>query len=248
MLAEIVGISASMEINEAFYIPVGHHYLGAPEQLKRELVLNQFKPLLEDEKIKKYGQNIKYEIIVFKNYGIILTGISFDTMVASYLLNPNRYSHSLNNIALEYMNHIMTTYKDVTGKGKKQKGFSEVDIETATKYSCEDADITYQLTKKLGPMLKEQDLERLFYDVELPLVTVLSEIEMNGFKVDIALLGELSKELDSQLNNIVKKIYALAGGEFNINSPKQLSEILFTRLGLKPVKRQRPAIPQMRRS
>ncbi len=237
MLAEIVGISASMEINEAFYIPVGHHYLGAPEQLKRELVLNQFKPLLEDEKIKKYGQNIKYEIIVFKNYGIILTGISFDTMVASYLLNPNRYSHSLNNIALEYMNHIMTTYKDVTGKGKKQKGFSEVDIETATKYSCEDADITYQLTKKLGPMLKEQDLERLFYDVELPLVTVLSEIEMNGFKVDIALLGELSKELDSQLNNIVKKIYALAGGEFNINSPKQLSEILFTRLGLKPVKK-----------
>ncbi|MEK6657483.1 MAG: DNA polymerase I, partial [Nitrospirota bacterium] len=237
MLAEIVGISISIEKDEGFYIPVSHRYLGAPEQLKKEWVLNQLKQLLEDDKIKKIGQNIKYEIIVFKNHGINLSGISFDTMVASYLLNPNKYSHGLNNIALEYLNHIMTTYKDVTGSGKGQKNFSEVDIETATNYSCEDAEITYQLAKLLGPMLKEQGLERLFYDVEVPLTSVLARIEMNGVKVDTDFLSSLSKEVDAQLNDIVKRIYSLAGGEFNINSPKQLSEVLFTRLGLKPVKK-----------
>lgn len=237
MLAEIVGISISIEEDEGFYIPVSHRYLGAPEQLKKEWVLNQLKPILEDDKIKKIGQNIKYEIIVFKNHGINLSDVSFDTMVASYLLNPNKYSHGLNNIALEYLNHIMTTYKDVTGSGKGQKNFSEVDIETATKYSCEDADITYQLTKLLGPMLKEQGLERLFYDVEVPLTSVLARIEMNGVKVDTDFLSSLSKEVDAQLNDIVKRIYSLAKGEFNINSPKQLSEVLFTRLGLKPVKK-----------
>lgn len=237
MLAEIVGISISIEKDEGFYIPVSHRYLGAPEQLKKEWVLNQLKPILEDNKIKKFGQNIKYEIIVFRNHGINLSGISFDTMVASYLLNPNKYSHGLDNIALEYLNYVMTTYKDVTGTGKGQKNFSEVDIETATNYSSEDADITYQLTKLLNPMLKEQGLEKLFYDVELPLVPVLARIEMNGIKVDTDFLSSLSREVDAQLNDIVKKIYSLAGGEFNINSPKQLSEILFTRLGLKPVKK-----------
>lgn len=237
MLAEIVGISISMEKDEGFYFPVSHRYLGAPEQLKVNWVLNQLKPVLEDDKIKKFGQNIKYEIIVFKNHGINLSGISFDTMVASYLLNPNKYSHGLDNIALEYLNHIMTTYKDVTGTGKGQKNFSEVDIETATNYSSEDADITYQLTKLLNPMLKEQSLEKLFYDVELPLIPVLARIEMNGIKVDTDFLSSLSREVDAQLNDIVKRIYSLAGGEFNINSPKQLSEILFTRLGLKPVKK-----------
>lgn len=237
MLAEIVGISISIEKDEGFYIPVSHRYLGAPEQLKKEWVLNQLKQLLEDDKIKKIGQNIKYEIIVFKSHGINLSGISFDTMVASYLLNPNKYSHGLNNIALEYLNHIMTTYKDVTGSGKGQKNFSEVDIETATNYSCEDADITYRLAKLLNPMLKEQGLEKLFYDVEVPLISVLARIEMNGVKVDTDFLSSLSKEVDAQLNDIVKRIYSLAKGEFNINSPKQLSEVLFTRLGLKPVKK-----------
>jgi len=237
MLAEIVGISISIEKDEGFYIPVSHRYLGAPEQLKIEWVLNQLKPLLEDDKIKKIGQNIKYEIIVFKNHGIGLSGISFDTMVASYLLNPNKYSHGLDNIALEYLNHIMTTFKDVTGSGKGQKNFSEVDIETATNYSCEDADITYQLTKLLNPMLKEQGLDKLFYDVELPLISVLARIEMNGIKVDTDFLNSLSKEVDALLNDLVKRIYSLAGGEFNINSPKQLSDVLFTRLGLKPVKK-----------
>ncbi len=237
MLAEIVGISISIEKDEGFYIPVSHRYLGAPEQLKKEWILNQLKQLLEDDKIKKIGQNIKYEIIVFRNHGINLSGASFDTMVASYLLNPNKYSHGLNNIALEYLNHIMTTYKDVTGTGKGQKNFSEVDIESAANYSCEDADITYQLAILLGPMLKEQGLERLFYDVEVPLTSVLARIEMNGVKVDTDFLSSLSKEVDAQLNDIVKRIYSLAKGEFNINSPKQLSEVLFTRLGLKPVKK-----------
>ncbi|MBI5043258.1 MAG: DNA polymerase I [Nitrospirae bacterium] len=237
MLAEIVGVSISMEKDEGFYIPVSHRYLGAPEQLKHEWVLSQIKPLLEDDKIKKFGQNIKYEIIIFKNHGIDLLAVSFDTMVASYLLNPNKYNHGLDNIALEYLNHIMTTYKDVTGSGKGQKNFSEVDIETAANYSCEDADITYQLTKLLNPMLKEQGLESLFYDVELPLISVLARIEMNGVKVDTDFLNSLSKEVDAQLNVLIKRIYSIAGGEFNINSPKQLSEVLFTRLGLKPVKK-----------
>lgn len=237
MTAGIVGISISMEPNRACYIPVGHVHPESYSQLEREYVLKEMKPILEDESLKKIGQNIKYEIIVLRNYGINLKGISFDTMIASYLLNSVKPVHNLENIALEYLDYKLLTYEEVTGKGKKQIGFEEVPIDIATKYSCEDSDITLRLKEILLPLIEEKGLKTLFYDVEMPLVEVLAEIEMNGFKIDKELFKEMSKDVEGQLNSIIGRIYFLAGERFNINSPKQLSEILFDRLGLKPTKR-----------
>jgi DNA polymerase-1 len=245
MTTEIVGISISIEPNRSYYIPVGHSLISVrdrvyPEshpQLKRDYVLNTLKPVLEDERIRKIGQNIKYEIVVLRNYGINLEGISFDTMIASYLLNPTKPVHNLENIALEYLDYKILTYEEVVGKGKKQIGFEEVPIDKATKYSCEDSDITLRLKGVLSPLIEEKGLRTLFYDVEMPLLEVLAEIEMNGFKIDKGLFHEMSKEIEGELNTIIERIYFLAGEEFNINSPKQLADILFKKLGLKPTKK-----------
>lgn len=245
MLAGIVGISISLEPNKAYYIPVGHSLISVRErvypesyhQLKRDYVLNILKPILEDEKIKKVGQNIKYEMVVLRNYGIKLKGISFDTMIASYLLNPIKPVHNLENIALEYLDYKVLTYEEVVGKGKKQIGFEKVPIDMATKYSCEDSDITLRLKGILEPLIEEKGLKTLFYDVEMPLVEVLAEIEMSGFKIDKELFHKMSKDIEGQLNSIIERIYFLAGEEFNINSPKQLAEVLFKKLKLKPTKR-----------
>ncbi|MBI4640793.1 MAG: DNA polymerase I [Candidatus Tectomicrobia bacterium] len=235
--AEIVGISLSLKPYEAFYIPIGHDYEGCPTQLDAQFVLEALRPILEDEQIPKYGQNIKYEMIVFSSIGIKVQGYSFDTMIASYLLNPARRTHNLDEIAMEYLNHRMITYKEVVGTGAKEINFAQVKVEKACDYSCEDADITLRLTQKLAPMLKEERLEKLFYEIELPLVEVLATMEMNGVKVDVDLLREMSKMLEIQLNQSVEKIYAIAGEEFNINSPKQLQEILFEKLKLPPIKK-----------
>lgn len=237
MRVELVGIAISVEPEKAFYIPVGHRYQGAPSQLQAREVLARLKPLLEDHGIKKYGQNLKYEIIVLERYGISLKGIAFDTMVASYLLNPNRPSHSLENIALEYLGYRMMSYPEVVGTGKKEVGFDQVEVDQAARYAGDDANITYQLVGILSRRLREEGLERLFYEVEMPLIEVLAEIEMNGFKVDAALLGRMSMELEGYLEGIVSRIYSLAGVTFNINSPKQLSHVLFERLKLPPLKR-----------
>ncbi len=237
MTARIVGISLSMAPDEGYYIPVAHRYIGAQEQLGLNTVLDTFRPLLEDPKIKKFGQNIKYELIVLDRAGINLRGIAFDTMVASYLLNPNRFNHNLENIALEYLGYKMTTYEEVAGTGAKEVTFDMVSIPVAANYSCEDSDLTYQLSKLLAPKLKEQDLDKLFYEVELLLIPVLAEVEMNGFKIDVSLLSNMSKELEEQLADMEERIYRMAGVKFNINSPKQLADVLFTKLGLKPIKR-----------
>jgi DNA polymerase I len=237
MRADIVGLSFSFKENEAFYIPVAHEYAGAPEQLGREKVLSSLKPLLEDAAIKKSGQNIKYEILVLGNAGIDLKGVSFDTMLASYLINPSRRQHNLEEIALEYLDYKMTTYKEVVGTGKKEIGFQEVDIETATNYSGEDADITFTLSAILSPMLKEKGLDKLFSEVELPLVNVLAEIERNGVRIDVDCLQEMSKSIAVKLDELNSTIYSLAGREFNINSPIQLREILFDELKLTPLKK-----------
>ncbi len=237
MEAEIVGISISIIPHEAYYIPVGHNYPGAPAQLKRDKVLGKLKPILEDKKIKKIGQNIKYEIIVFENFGIKVNNIYFDTMIASYLINPSKHNHNLEDIALEYLDYRVTTYKEVTGTASKEIGFNKVDIETAADYSGEDADITLQLSKKLLPALEKDALVSLLNNVELPLAEVLAEIEKNGVKINKNFLQKMSKDLEKNISLSAKKIYDMAGEEFNINSPKQLSELLFEKLKIPPLKK-----------
>ncbi len=237
MRASMVGISVAVEEGEAFYVPVAHDYPGAPEQLDKKLVLETLKPVLEEESLKKCGQNIKYDMIVLHREGVALKGLDFDTMVASYLLNPSRRGHKLSDIALDHLNYRMITYKEVAGAGVKQKGFNEVGVDEAAEYSCEDSDIALRLTHVLAPKLSELALEGLFYEVELPLIEVLAAVEMNGVKVDANLLAQLSDHLEEQLQHSMNRIYEIAGREFNINSPLQLREVLFDELKLKPTKR-----------
>jgi DNA polymerase-1 len=192
---------------------------------------------MEDPNIRKVGQNIKYDLLVIGHYGIAVRGISFDTMIASYLLNPGKPSHGLDAIALEYLDYKTITYAEVTGTGKKQIGFPEVDIETATRYSGEDADITLRLKLALAPILLEQNLDALFREVEMPLMEVLADMERVGVKIDASFLASMSRKLETDIARVEKTIYELAGTEFNINSPKQLAEILFVKLRLTPTKR-----------
>lgn len=235
--AELVGISLAIEPYRAWYIPVGHAYPGAPMQLDRSTVLSRLKPVLENPGIRKIGQNLKYDLLVLKRNGIDMRGMAFDTMIASYVLNPGKPSHSLEALALEYLNHKVTTYEDVTGQGKNRKPFQEVEIESATHYSCEDADMVLRLKGELEPRLKEHGLEWLFYEIEMPLMEVLAEMERTGVKIDVKFLQVLSKRLEAEIKRSQKEIYEMAGTEFNINSPKQLAEVLFTKLGLSPTKR-----------
>jgi DNA polymerase-1 len=233
--AEIVGISFACKDNEAFYVPVAHRNLK--DQPEKEFVLSQLKPLLEDSSIKKTGHNIKYEYIIFKKHGITLRGITCDTMVASYVLNPSKYKHSLDAVSLDYLDYRTTAYKDVVGTGRKALTFDQVPIEEAKDYACEDSDITLILSHKLLPKVKESGLEDLFYRIEMPLIKVLAEMEMTGVKVDMDHLKKLSVEFGKELETIEKKIYDVAGEKFNINSPKQLGGILFEKLNLPVQKR-----------
>jgi DNA polymerase-1 len=237
LTAELVGISFSVQPHQAYYLPLGHTYTGALKQISLDRAFSALKPVLENPSIKKIGQNLKYDLLVLGQYKIALQGVAFDTMIASYLLNPSKTSHGLEAIALEYLNYKVTTYTDVTGSGKKQIGFNEVDIETATRYSGEDADIALRLKQTLGPKLQEQGLEKLYREIEMPLMEVLVAMERHGVKVDADFLGTMSKKLEKEAAKIEKKIYELAGTEFNINSPKQLAEILFEKLKLTPTKR-----------
>ncbi len=237
MEAELVGISFSVKPHEAFYLPLGHAYPGVPKQIDREYAMKALRPLLENPSVKKFGQNIKYDMLVLSHYDIAIAGVSFDTMIASYLLNPGKASHSLDAIALEFLNYKTTTYKDVTGSGKKQIGFQEVDMETATRYSGEDADISLRLKQLLEPRLRDQNLDKLFRELEMPLIEVLADMERTGVKIDAEFLGQLSRKLEIETAKITESIYEMAGTEFNINSPKQLADILFEKLGLTPVKK-----------
>ncbi|MEE9165824.1 MAG: DNA polymerase I, partial [Nitrospinota bacterium] len=203
----------------------------------RDKVLGKLKPILEDKNIKKIGQNIKYEIIVFKNFGIKVNNIYSDTMIASYLINPSKHNHNLEDIALQHLNYRAITYKEVVGSGSKEIGFNKVDIETAASYSGEDADITLQLSKKLLPTLEKDALVSLLNNVELPLAEALAEIEINGVKINKNFLEKMSKDLEKDMSLSAQKIYDMAGEEFNINSPKQLSKLLFEKLKLPPLKK-----------
>lgn len=232
MLAEIVGISFALKPHQAFYLPMAHTYFEAPNQMDILYVLEKLKPLLEDDRIEKYGQNLKYDWIVLKKYQIEMKGIVMDTMIASYLINPSKHNHNLEDITREYLNHQMITYKEVAGSGKTGINFSQVDLEKAKTYSCEDADVAYLLNPILVSIIKEKKLDELLYKTEIPLIYVLARVEMNGVKIDTELLGKMSQEFDQLLRQYVEKIYQLAGESFNVNSPQQLGNILFERLKL----------------
>jgi DNA polymerase-1 len=232
MRAEIVGLSFACRPNEAAYIPLRHRYAGVPRQLDPDHALASLKPLLEDPKLAKVGQNIKFDWIVLKRCGIQLQGVTFDTMVASYLLNPTRRAHNLEAIAAEYLDHRMISYKEVTGGNKDDKGFEGVLIEDAVTYACEDADITLMAYELLEPKLQEGGFDRLFKEVEIPLIPVLVDMEMFGICVERERLKAASKDFERQLDAMEDRIYAIAGESFNIKSHKQLGRILFEKLKL----------------
>ena len=234
--ARVVGISFSCEEGVACYIPLGHRYLGVPDQLALDWVIKKLKPILEDPQIKKVGQNIKYDLIVLRNEGVDLRGIAFDTMLASYILNPSGRRHNMDALAQNYLGHTTIKYKDVVGTASKEIGFDEVDVERATEYAAEDADITWRLYEKLSSLLQGDDLQ-LFQDLELPLLEVLAEMEIHGMKLDQKHLQNLSTIIEGKIEDHIKKIHSIAGEEFNINSPKQLSVILFEKLGLPVIKK-----------
>ncbi len=230
--AEIVGISVSFREHEAYYIPVGHHYLGAPEQQPRAKVLSELQPLLTDPAKPKIGQNLKYDYQVLRRAGIEMEGIWSDTMLGSYLLNPARTSHGLDSLAVEFLDHKMISYAEVAGTGKEQKNFAEVEVERASVYSCEDADATLLLHQLFLPRLEEAGMERLYFELEVPLLKIIAEMELAGVKLDLKLLRELSDGFGAQLAALELDIFRLAGQEFNINSPKQMGEVLFDKMGL----------------
>ncbi len=230
--AKLVGLSFSMQADEAFYIPCTHDYTGVPRQLPLPDVLNRLKPLLENPGIKKVGQNIKYDWIVLDLHGIKLAGVIFDTMLASYLLNPSKRAHSLDRIALDFLDYKTTTYQEITGKGNKALSFASVPLEKAAPYACEDADITLKAYHILTAKLDEFDLAELFENVEMPLISVLMDMELKGVSIDINKLKDLSKMFEHQLNILEDSIYSLAGEKFNIKSSQQLGYILFEKIRL----------------
>jgi len=232
MLARLVGLSFAVSPHQAFYIPCNHNYLGAPRQLELKETLQRLKPVLENSQIKKIGQNIKYDWMVLLRHGINLEGVVFDTMLASYLLNPSKRAHNLDQIALDFLAHKTISYAEVAGKGKNAVPFSQVPLDKAVPYACEDADITLMAKDVLLPQLKELGLDELMDTVEMPLVPVLMRMEMMGTGVDVDKLHELSKSFEQHLEALEGSIYGLAGEAFNINSSQQLGRILFEKLQL----------------
>ena len=230
--ADLVGLSFSIKEKEAWYIPVGHRYLGAPEQLDSKHVLEALRPLLEDPQLFKIGQNLKYDLLVLRRAGVEVKGPFFDTMIASYLAQPAAKSHGMDALASDLLGHKTVSYAEVTGSGRNRIGFEEVEVEKAVHYAAEDADITLRLATVLEPKLDETEQRCLFDEVEMPLVEVLTAMEWAGIRIDSAFLGALSKEMEGKLATLEREIHELARGPFNIASPKQLGEVLFERLGL----------------
>ncbi|MGZ5478139.1 MAG: DNA polymerase I [Candidatus Aminicenantales bacterium] len=235
--ARLVGLSFSLVPGEAYYVPVGHDYLGAPAQIPKGRALAILKPVLEDAKVLKTGQNIKYDMIVLEREGIRLAGISRDTMVLSYLLEPNWGKHSLDRIALHYLRETKTPYEAVAGKGKGEQTMDKVTVERAAPYACLDAALALELGELLWDKVRTKKLDRLYEDIERPLIGLLARMEVLGVRVDPAVLKAMSKELEGELGRLEKEIHEQAGCAFNINSPRQLADILFHKLGLQAGRR-----------
>ncbi len=229
---DLVGLSFAVTSGEAWYVPVSHRYLGVPEQLPLEQVLTAISPLLASPRHLKIGQNLKYDILVLGRAGVEVTEPLFDTMLASYLANPAAKSHGMDGLAADLLDYRCISYSEVAGSGKKKICFDEVEVEKATVYAAEDADITLRLYEKLLPMVAEQEQQELFENVEMALLPILIRMEQAGIRIDPDLLGGLSSDMEKKLVILEEQIHGLAGGTFNIGSPKQLGEVLFERLGL----------------
>ncbi len=238
MEAELVGVSFAVEPGKAAYVPVAHDYMGAPEQISREVLLTKLKPLLESDQHKKVGQHLKYDMNVLARHGIELQGIAFDTMLESYVLNSTATRHDMDSLADRYLGVKTIKFEEIAGKGKKQLTFNQIEMEQAAPYAAEDADITLRLHQAIDAQLsKEQTLSNVFQEIEKPLIPVLSRIERNGALVDAAMLGEQSIELAARMVELEREAYDLAGKEFNLASPKQLQQILFEELDIPVIKK-----------
>ncbi|WP_323964397.1 DNA polymerase I [Aeromonas hydrophila] len=238
MEARVVGVSFAIEPGKAAYVPFGHDYLGAPVQLTEAVVLGKLKPLLEDPARLKVGQNLKYDRNVLLNHGIELQGIAYDTMLESYVLNSTASRHDMDSLARRYLNAETISFEEIAGKGVKQLTFNQIELEQAAPYAAEDADITLRLHQTLwGKLSAEPGLAKVFSEIELPLLPVLARMERLGTTIEPKLLHQQSQEIEVRLAELEKQAHELAGQEFNLSSPKQLGEILFTKLGLPIIKK-----------
>ena len=237
--SHLVGMSFALKTGEALYLPLGHDYAGAPAQIAKKAAYSVLQDILADPGIRKIGQNIKYDYIVLKREGLRLRGIDQDTMVLSYLLEPNWGKHNLEKLALAYLQTQAIPYEEVAGKGKNELPLNAVPLEKVMPYACQDADMALALSEKLWPKVKEQKLDRLYRELEQPLIELLAEMEIWGVKVDEKALAALSAELGAELRKLEKKIFALSNCEFNLNSPQQLADVLFHKIQLRPSRRTR---------
>jgi len=232
-VARVVGVSFAVKAGEAAYVPLAHDYPGAPEQLDCEAVLSRLRPLLEDPHCFKVGHHIKYDRNVLANHGITLDGIRFDTMLESYVLDSTATRHDMDSVALKYLGHTNITYEDVAGKGANQLDFNQVPLEQAAPYAAEDADITLRLHQAMWPILAQSPaLENIYREIELPLVTVLSDMEQTGVAIDTAMLARQGTELAHRIVALEQEAHREAGQPFNLGSPKQIQEILYDKLRL----------------
>ncbi len=247
MQAQLVGVSFAVSAHEAAYVPVAHDYLGAPAQLERDFVLQKLKPLLENPENKKVGQNLKYDISVLAGYGIGVRGVAYDTMLESYVLNAVAGRHDMDSLALRQLDETVISFQEIAGKGAGQLTFNQISLETAGEYAAEDADITLRLHQKMWPEIERcKGLRRVFEEIEIPLVPVLSRIERNGALVDLELLAGQSRELGQRIVELEQQACELAGEDFNLASPKQLGQILFEKLKIPVVKKTAKGAPSTR--
>jgi DNA polymerase-1 len=239
MQAELVGVSLATEPGKAVYIPVGHDYMDAPEQVSRDWLLEKLKPILEGDSPKKVGQNLKYDAHILRRYGIRLGGILNDTMLASYVFNSVGSRHDMDTLSLHYLNHKTISFEDIAGKGAKQLTFNQIELEKAAPYAAEDADITLRLHNVLWNKVEEtgSELKSVLTDIEVPLISVLCDMEQYGVRIDANLLGKQSQEITEKLAELEKKAFDIAGEEFNLSSTKQLQRIFFEKLQLPVIKK-----------
>ncbi|MCZ6361051.1 DNA polymerase I [Vibrio parahaemolyticus] len=238
MVANLVGLSFAIDEGMAAYVPVAHDYLDAPEQLDRDWVLEQLKPILEDDAQAKVGQNLKYDASVLARYGIEMKGIKYDTMLASYVYNSVGGKHDMDSLALRFLQHSCISFEQIAGKGKNQLTFNQIELEQASPYAAEDADVTLRLHNRLFANIEQDEkLKSVYEEIEMPLVPVLSRIERTGVLIDDMKLSAQSVEIVARLEELEQKAYEIAEQEFNMNSPKQLQAILFEKMGLPVVKK-----------
>ncbi|WP_218768667.1 DNA polymerase I [Vibrio parahaemolyticus] len=238
MVANLVGLSFAIDEGIAAYVPVAHDYLDAPEQLDRDWVLEQLKPILEDDAQAKVGQNLKYDASVLARYGIEMKGIKYDTMLASYAYNSVGGKHDMDSLALRFLQHSCISFEQIAGKGKNQLTFNQIELEQASPYAAEDADVTLRLHNRLFANIEQDEkLKSVYEEIEMPLVPVLSRIERTGVLIDDMKLSAQSVEIAARLEELEQKAYEIAEQEFNMNSPKQLQAILFEKMGLPVVKK-----------